>query len=249
MSPPSPRASAQAWGVGSAAASQEGAPHTAHTCASANVLPPTQVSGRGPHQEPPGPWHFTPLVHSDALALDGLWLRPGSAQAVERHSRLTVAQSHALLAGADMGDPLEYNPNLLDDPQWPCGKHKRVLIFASYMVHRAALGVGGGQLRWATRPALGSASPRRQGAACRRPRGCVGTASSVADHGDRVREALRPQEGHERDLPGEVPTHQADAEQNQEVRGAEAGVPEPAAETRPSSNPLLGVPVMAQCSD
>uniref|UniRef100_A0A8C3RNH3 Cdk5 and Abl enzyme substrate 2 n=1 Tax=Chelydra serpentina TaxID=8475 RepID=A0A8C3RNH3_CHESE len=27
----------------------------------------------------------------------------------------------------------EYNPNLLDDPQWPCGKHKRVLIFASYM--------------------------------------------------------------------------------------------------------------------
>uniref|UniRef100_A0A8D1I5A3 Cdk5 and Abl enzyme substrate 2 n=2 Tax=Sus scrofa TaxID=9823 RepID=A0A8D1I5A3_PIG len=35
--------------------------------------------------------------------------------------------------GADMGDPLEYNPNLLDDPQWPCGKHKRVLIFASYM--------------------------------------------------------------------------------------------------------------------
>lgn len=33
-----------------------------------------------------------------------------------------------------MGDTLEYNPNLLDDPQWPCGKHKRVLIFASYMV-------------------------------------------------------------------------------------------------------------------
>uniref|UniRef100_F7IR13 Cdk5 and Abl enzyme substrate 2 n=2 Tax=Callithrix jacchus TaxID=9483 RepID=F7IR13_CALJA len=35
--------------------------------------------------------------------------------------------------GSDMGDTLEYNPNLLDDPQWPCGKHKRVLIFASYM--------------------------------------------------------------------------------------------------------------------
>ncbi|KAM8775695.1 CDK5 and ABL1 enzyme substrate 2 [Rhynchonycteris naso] len=35
--------------------------------------------------------------------------------------------------GSDTGDPLEYNPNLLDDPQWPCGKHKRVLIFASYM--------------------------------------------------------------------------------------------------------------------
>ncbi|XP_059889280.1 CDK5 and ABL1 enzyme substrate 2 [Delphinus delphis] len=35
--------------------------------------------------------------------------------------------------GADAGDALEYNPDLLDDPQWPCGKHKRVLIFASYM--------------------------------------------------------------------------------------------------------------------
>ncbi|XP_035513371.1 CDK5 and ABL1 enzyme substrate 2-like isoform X2 [Morone saxatilis] len=27
----------------------------------------------------------------------------------------------------------EYDPNLLSDPQWPCGKHKRVLIFASYV--------------------------------------------------------------------------------------------------------------------
>lgn len=39
----------------------------------------------------------------------------------------------ASLTGGDVGDTLEYNPNLLDDPQWPCGKHKRVLIFASYM--------------------------------------------------------------------------------------------------------------------
>ncbi|XP_035378147.1 CDK5 and ABL1 enzyme substrate 2-like [Electrophorus electricus] len=30
-------------------------------------------------------------------------------------------------------DDSEYDPNLLSDPQWPCGKHKRVLIFASYM--------------------------------------------------------------------------------------------------------------------
>ncbi|XP_026526109.1 CDK5 and ABL1 enzyme substrate 1 isoform X3 [Notechis scutatus] len=36
--------------------------------------------------------------------------------------------------GSDLGDYTEYNPNLLDDPQWPCGKHKRVLIFPSYMV-------------------------------------------------------------------------------------------------------------------
>ncbi|XP_072852862.2 CDK5 and ABL1 enzyme substrate 2 isoform X1 [Pogona vitticeps] len=35
--------------------------------------------------------------------------------------------------GGDVGELVEYNPNLLDDPQWPCGKHKRVLIFASYM--------------------------------------------------------------------------------------------------------------------
>ncbi|XP_041860238.1 CDK5 and ABL1 enzyme substrate 2 isoform X2 [Melanotaenia boesemani] len=27
----------------------------------------------------------------------------------------------------------EYDPNLLSDPQWPCGRHKRVLIFPSYM--------------------------------------------------------------------------------------------------------------------
>uniref|UniRef100_A0A3P9JQU4 Cdk5 and Abl enzyme substrate 2b n=1 Tax=Oryzias latipes TaxID=8090 RepID=A0A3P9JQU4_ORYLA len=37
--------------------------------------------------------------------------------------------------GLDLGveDVTDYNPNLLSDPQWPCGKHKRVLIFASYM--------------------------------------------------------------------------------------------------------------------
>lgn len=33
-----------------------------------------------------------------------------------------------------MEEPSEYDPNLLSDPQWPCGRHKRVLIFASYMV-------------------------------------------------------------------------------------------------------------------
>ncbi|XP_037539986.1 CDK5 and ABL1 enzyme substrate 2 [Nematolebias whitei] len=37
--------------------------------------------------------------------------------------------------GLDLGvdDATDYDPNLLSDPQWPCGKHKRVLIFASYM--------------------------------------------------------------------------------------------------------------------
>ena len=33
-----------------------------------------------------------------------------------------------------MDDLPDYDPNLLSDPQWPCGKHKRVLIFSSYMV-------------------------------------------------------------------------------------------------------------------
>uniref|UniRef100_A0A3Q2EG63 Uncharacterized protein n=1 Tax=Cyprinodon variegatus TaxID=28743 RepID=A0A3Q2EG63_CYPVA len=31
----------------------------------------------------------------------------------------------------------DYDPNLLSDPCWPCGRHKRVLIFASYVVSRA----------------------------------------------------------------------------------------------------------------
>ncbi|XP_061529530.1 CDK5 and ABL1 enzyme substrate 2-like [Phycodurus eques] len=37
--------------------------------------------------------------------------------------------------GLDLGleDVTDYDPNILSDPQWPCGKHKRVLIFASYM--------------------------------------------------------------------------------------------------------------------
>ncbi|XP_078072053.1 CDK5 and ABL1 enzyme substrate 1 isoform X2 [Mustelus asterias] len=35
--------------------------------------------------------------------------------------------------GNEVGEFVEYDPNLLDDPQWPCGKHKRVLIFPSYM--------------------------------------------------------------------------------------------------------------------
>ncbi|XP_011358792.1 CDK5 and ABL1 enzyme substrate 1 [Pteropus vampyrus] len=38
-----------------------------------------------------------------------------------------------IFLGSDLGDFMDYDPNLLDDPQWPCGKHKRVLIFPSYM--------------------------------------------------------------------------------------------------------------------
>lgn len=56
------------------------------------------------------------------------------SQAADPSWGLVVGQGCPLPAGGDAGDVLEYNPNLLDDPQWPCGKHKRVLIFASYMV-------------------------------------------------------------------------------------------------------------------
>ncbi|KAL2308454.1 hypothetical protein Nmel_001495 [Mimus melanotis] len=62
----------------------------------------------------------------------------GSIDAVQRF--LDVINSFQILylnccfIGSDLGDFVEYDPNLLDDPQWPCGKHKRVLIFPSYMV-------------------------------------------------------------------------------------------------------------------
>ncbi|XP_053937664.1 CDK5 and ABL1 enzyme substrate 2 isoform X2 [Cuculus canorus] len=52
-------------------------------------------------------------------------------------SRYKPITAKTIPAGTDIGseaaEATEYDPNLLDDPQWPCGKHKRVLIFASYM--------------------------------------------------------------------------------------------------------------------
>ncbi|XP_064876879.1 CDK5 and ABL1 enzyme substrate 2-like isoform X3 [Oncorhynchus nerka] len=33
----------------------------------------------------------------------------------------------------DIEDLADYDPYLLSDPQWPCGRHKRVLIFSSYV--------------------------------------------------------------------------------------------------------------------
>ncbi|XP_074544594.1 CDK5 and ABL1 enzyme substrate 1 isoform X2 [Halichoeres trimaculatus] len=53
------------------------------------------------------------------------------------HRSLSLGRANSnqssLDTGNDYGDFREYDPNLLDDPQWPCGKHKRVLIFPSYM--------------------------------------------------------------------------------------------------------------------
>ncbi|XP_054837771.1 LOW QUALITY PROTEIN: CDK5 and ABL1 enzyme substrate 2 [Eublepharis macularius] len=50
-----------------------------------------------------------------------------------RYKTTAKTISSATDMGNELGELMEYNPNLLDDPQWPCGKHKRVLIFASYM--------------------------------------------------------------------------------------------------------------------
>lgn len=47
-------------------------------------------------------------------------------------SNETLLNMSVTSAGVD--ELSDYNPNLLSDPQWPCGKHKRVLIFGSYVV-------------------------------------------------------------------------------------------------------------------
>ena len=68
------------------------------------------------------------LVCTQAVAVDG-----SGNLALPTHAEFiyfVLSRS----AGNELGDFREYDPNLLDDPQWPCGKHKRVLIFPSYMV-------------------------------------------------------------------------------------------------------------------
>ncbi|XP_063315665.1 CDK5 and ABL1 enzyme substrate 2 [Pelobates fuscus] len=62
-------------------------------------------------------------------------LRNSSHEPAKRNfstARFTTVASGTEL-GTEAGEDVEYNPNILDDPQWTCGKHKRVLIFASYM--------------------------------------------------------------------------------------------------------------------
>ncbi|KAF3697209.1 CDK5 and ABL1 enzyme substrate 2 Interactor with CDK3 2 [Channa argus] len=43
-------------------------------------------------------------------------------------------QNNTVAQEASIEEASEYDPNLLSDPQWPCGRHKRVLTFASYVV-------------------------------------------------------------------------------------------------------------------
>ncbi|XP_074868067.1 CDK5 and ABL1 enzyme substrate 2 [Carettochelys insculpta] len=66
---------------------------------------------------------FPPCRFSASRSLTGSRHKTVTAKAIPSGTEI----------GNEVGELSEYNPNLLDDPQWPCGKHKRVLIFASYM--------------------------------------------------------------------------------------------------------------------
>ncbi|EPY87476.1 hypothetical protein CB1_000243012 [Camelus ferus] len=79
------------------------------------------------HGPPPPPRPSVPRT------LPGSRCKPAPARATPAGPELGSLRA-LTMQGTDAGDTLEYNPDLLDDPQWPCGKHKRVLIFASYMV-------------------------------------------------------------------------------------------------------------------
>uniref|UniRef100_A0A8D3ASR8 Cdk5 and Abl enzyme substrate 2a n=1 Tax=Scophthalmus maximus TaxID=52904 RepID=A0A8D3ASR8_SCOMX len=72
---------------------------------------------------PPTPWagQPRPLSH-DSVAM-GRGMSHRLARATARH----------VSCAADGEELVEYDPDMLSDPQWPCGRHKRVLIFASYV--------------------------------------------------------------------------------------------------------------------
>ncbi|CAL8367176.1 unnamed protein product [Lota lota] len=59
------------------------------------------------------------------------------AAAPTPHSRFRGNGQRNITAPARLNssteEMLEYDPGWLSDPQWPCGRHKRVLIFASYV--------------------------------------------------------------------------------------------------------------------
>ncbi|XP_055508078.1 CDK5 and ABL1 enzyme substrate 2-like [Leucoraja erinacea] len=78
------------------------------------------------------------LYPTNAFVLPKILTENSTSQAQARNNRSFTPGRHGPAAismdlGSEPGDLIEYDPNLLDDPHWPCGKHKRVLIFASYM--------------------------------------------------------------------------------------------------------------------
>uniref|UniRef100_A0A3Q3WBJ9 Cyclin-like domain-containing protein n=1 Tax=Mola mola TaxID=94237 RepID=A0A3Q3WBJ9_MOLML len=62
-------------------------------------------------------------------------VRPKSGSTAESCTAQTLQSRFRRGTGPMYGgdEVMEYDPNLLSDPQWPCGRHKRVLIFASYV--------------------------------------------------------------------------------------------------------------------
>ncbi|OWK01637.1 hypothetical protein Celaphus_00017661 [Cervus elaphus hippelaphus] len=73
----------------------------------------------------------------EIIGLEGVELGADGKLRTLSHRSLSIGRASStqgsLDTGSDLGDFMDYDPNLLDDPQWPCGKHKRVLIFPSYM--------------------------------------------------------------------------------------------------------------------
>ncbi|XP_053705289.1 CDK5 and ABL1 enzyme substrate 2-like isoform X2 [Synchiropus splendidus] len=51
----------------------------------------------------------------------------GNVQKTRLNAASTATSDSSVDEGAD------YDPDLLSDPQWPCGRHKRVLVFPSYL--------------------------------------------------------------------------------------------------------------------
>ncbi|KAK0154563.1 CDK5 and ABL1 enzyme substrate 2 [Merluccius polli] len=107
--------------------------HSSGNISSLEMLPGLEGFHLGPYSQSVSYAQF--LYPTNALVRE----RPSCSS----HVTLQVPASHSccsslgprgpapLEIGVD--DRSEYDPNLLSDPQWPCGKHKRVLIFASYM--------------------------------------------------------------------------------------------------------------------
>lgn len=95
---------------------------TAENCGAQTPLARFRASGQR---------SFAPAHLSNAAAQDPCRLtrRNHAVSCISSSASQTLG---LCFAGAE--EVAEYDPNLLSDPHWPCGRHKRVLIFASYMV-------------------------------------------------------------------------------------------------------------------
>ncbi|KAF0035638.1 hypothetical protein F2P81_010950 [Scophthalmus maximus] len=116
-------------------------------CAGETQTPDTPVSPGPPGHQPCYRVRSTPAALSPLPAGSDLEPRhrlrnvsgsPGPKVPKKVHFIKSMRQydtrgcSHVSCA-ADGEELVEYDPDMLSDPQWPCGRHKRVLIFASYV--------------------------------------------------------------------------------------------------------------------